>query len=106
VLIAAAVQWSSGRTVSATSRQAEALFGSGPVDSLLRLVDCERCELRVRERAVWALGEMGDRHALPALRAHLTGRKCDHQRGLSQYELDKAIRKIEKTWSVVQKVRL
>jgi hypothetical protein len=106
LLTAAAVQGWIRLAVSAAAHDAERRFGQGRVDSLLRVVDCETCGLRTRERAVWALGELGDGRAVPALRAHLSGHKCDHDRGLCQYELNKAIRKLERTWSVVQKAGL
>jgi hypothetical protein len=86
-------------------RRAEEMFGDDRVDALIRVVDCESCETHLRSRAVWALGQMEEARALPALRSHLTGRKCDHERGLCQYELDKAIRKIEGTFSVIQRLR-
>lgn len=65
---------------------------------LTRLVDCNGCDLRERDMAVWATGELKDRRALPVLKAHFTGRGCDHNRDLCQYELRKAIMKIDGTW--------
>lgn len=71
-------------------------FPGDRVEALIDQVECTSCGLRQRQDAVWALGQIGDRRALPALRAHLTGRRCDHAKELCQYELQKAIRHIEK----------
>jgi hypothetical protein len=83
----------------ATGNRAAARFGGDRIRGLAPLVDCSRCSLRERDMAVWALGELRDRRALPALKAHYTGGKCDHTRNLCQYELGKAIMKIEGTWN-------
>jgi hypothetical protein len=78
-----------------TGTRAAARFGADRITGLAALVDCSRCVLRERNMAIWALGELRDRHALPVLKAHYTGGRCDHTAGLCQYELGKAIRKIE-----------
>ena len=44
---------------------------------------------------VWALGELRDRRALPVLRRLLETQAGDKPGGISRYEVDKAIRKIE-----------
>ena len=84
-----------GRSVRATS---EAAMRSYPGDAVEALVSCmadKTHTLRERNRAVWALGQLGDRRALPALREHFTGQQCNHTNGLCQYELEKAIKLID-----------
>lgn len=76
-------------------RQAKDRFGGDRVEALIQQVECTSCTMKQRQEAVWALGQMGEARALPVLRAHLTGRPCDHAKELCQYELEKAIRKIE-----------
>lgn len=83
-----------------TGSRAAARFGGDTITGLTSLVDCSGCLLRERNVAVWALGELRDRRALRVLKAHYTGRKCDHTAGLCQYELGKAIMKIEGTWNL------
>lgn len=78
------------------SRTAARQFGGDRVEALMQQVECSSCAMKQRKDAVWALGQIGDRRALPVLRAQLTGRRCDHTRELCQYELQKAIRHIEK----------
>lgn len=82
----------------ATGNRAVKRFGGDRIDGLAAQVACGQCSLRERNNAVWALGVLGDRRALPVLKAHYTGGKCDHDANLCQYELGKAIMKIEGTW--------
>jgi hypothetical protein len=90
------------REVAATADRARDRFSGDRTAALVRLVDCEQCTLKERNRAVWALGQIGHESALPVLRKHHTGGECDHTSRLCQYELDKAIRKIDGTHSVLQ----
>jgi hypothetical protein len=83
-----------------TGAYAAARFGGDRIIGLSALVGCSQCALRDRDMAVWALGELRDRSSLPALKAHYTGRKCDHTSDLCQYELGKAIMKIEGAWNL------
>ena len=72
----------------------EAALRAHPGDRVLALVayvDSPTHTLRERNRAVWALGRVGDPRALPILEKHFTGDTCDHARRLCQYELRKAI---------------
>lgn len=50
---------------------------------------------RVNNHALWALGQLGDKRALPFLRNLATGEPCDHETNLCQGEIKKAIRKLE-----------
>ena len=43
----------------------------------------------------WALGQLGDKRALPFLRDLLTGEPCDHETNLCQGEIQEAIQKLE-----------
>ncbi len=83
-----------------TGTRATARFGGDRITGLTAVVDCIRCSLRERDMAIWALGELRDRRTLPVLKAHYTGRKCNHRAELCQYELGKAIMKIEGTWNL------
>ena len=61
------------------------------VEALMELVADSDRSLKTRNRAVWALGQIGDARALPLLEEHYTGEECDHSRLLCQRELRKAI---------------
>jgi hypothetical protein len=95
VMIAALVVgtgWIIGSGVHAASRAALAERPGDPVPALIAYVESPTHTLQARARAVWALGQLGDARALPALEKHLTGKACEHDRALCQYELRKAIR--------------
>jgi hypothetical protein len=66
-------------------------FGGDEVEALIAFVQSDRHPLRERNRAVWALGQLGDRRALPVLEKPYTGAPCQHDRFLCQRELGKAI---------------
>ena len=50
----------------------------------------------VNNRAFWALGQLGDKRALPFLKKLATDQPCDHETNLCQGEIQKAIHKLEK----------
>ncbi len=64
--------------------------------ALLACVESSEDSWRAKNQALWALGHLGDRSALPPLRKHLTGKPCDHENDLCcQGELREAIQKLE-----------
>jgi hypothetical protein len=97
--------WLIGSGVHAASEAA--LLGQ-PGDRVLALmayVESPKHTLRERNRAVWALGQVGDARALPVLETHFTGRDCEHGRALCQHELRKAIRLCRGTTNIASFVR-
>jgi HEAT repeat protein len=94
VLIAALLLGSSWLIGSGVHAASEAALLERPGDRVLALmayVESPQHTLRERNRAVWALGQLGDARALPVLERHLTGRDCDHGRVVCQREVRKAI---------------
>ena len=83
-----------------TGGEARQQFDGDRVTALMQLVDCTDCELRERQRAVWALGVIRDDRALAVLRKYHTGEECRHEIELCQYELGKAIKKTEGSWGL------
>lgn len=81
-----------GLGVNGTSRSAMAQFDGDRIESLIALVDCKNCGLEDRNHAVWALGQLKDKRALPILYKYRTGKSCDHLRQICQHEISKAIR--------------
>jgi hypothetical protein len=95
VLIAALWLGSSWLIGSGVRAAGEAALLERPGDRVLALmayVESPKHTLRERNRAVWALGQLGDARALPVQERQVTGRDCEHGRVLCQYELRKAIR--------------
>jgi hypothetical protein len=83
-----------GRSVRSVSDAALVYFpenANDRVGALTALVESERHGIRERNRAIWALGQLGDPRALPVLEKHYTGGETEEAGVLSQYELKKAI---------------
>lgn len=81
--------------VTGMARSAMAQYPGDRVEALSALVACEGCVLSDRNRAVWALGQLRDRRALPILKKFDTGQECNHSLSLCQYEVRKAVKTIE-----------
>ena len=81
-----------GSGVRDASAAAVAEYGGDRVDALIAVVESPAQSLTERNRAVWALGQLGEARALPVLERHFTGGPCDHTRLICQHELEKAIR--------------
>ncbi|MDH4240744.1 MAG: hypothetical protein OEW48_14385 [Phycisphaerae bacterium] len=61
------------------------------VKALIAYASSENHSLKKRNRAVWALGQIGDKSALAVLESYYTGGECDHEKRLCQRELKHAI---------------
>jgi hypothetical protein len=81
-----------GWGINKESRSARAQFNGDRIEALMALVDCQNCRLENRNHAVWALGQLRDRRALPVLYKYRTGKPCNHLRQICQHEISKAIR--------------
>ena len=81
-----------GGGVNSATERAMAQFDGDRVEALIALVDCQTCDLHGRTTAVWALGQLKDKRALPILYKYRTGKPCDHLNQICQYEISKAIR--------------
>jgi len=92
VLALACIELMIGWGVVSQSRKAMAQFPGDRVEALIGVVNCGNCTLEDRNHAVWALGQLRDRRALPVLYKYRTGQPCNHLRTICQYEIIKAIR--------------
>lgn len=81
-----------GKGVKSISEEAIQKYPGDKVDALIAYVDSEDNTLPRRNRAVWALGQLGQQKALPVLEKYYHGGPCDHSRELCQHELKKAIK--------------
>ena len=84
--------WSIRSSVMEMSAEAVSLYPGDRIEALMTYVDSNNHSLRQRNRAVWALGQIGDKRALPVLEKYYTGEPCDHRNSLCQEELAKAIK--------------
>jgi len=89
------VCFSIGSGVKEISDEALEIHPGDRVEALINLMESEDQPFAKKNRAVWALGQLGDARALPLLKKHYTGEPCDHTRFLCQKELKKAIKLLE-----------
>lgn len=81
-----------GLEVEQECEMAQGQYGGDCVQALTSLVEDEDHDLKKRNQAVWALGQMGDARALSVLNNLYTGEECQHDQFLCQHELKKAIK--------------
>jgi hypothetical protein len=91
--------WSIRSSIKEISAEAAQLYPGDRIEALITYVKDENRSLRQRNRAVWALGQIGDKRALPVLTASYTGGPCDHDNFLCQGELQKAIKKCKSSFN-------
>ncbi len=80
-------------------------FPGDPAEVLIAMATSEGVALKDRNRAVWALGQLGDARALAPLGSLLTGKPCDHAVAVCQHEVRKAIRLCRGGISVTRRTR-
>lgn len=74
---------------------AQARYGGDCTQALTKFLDDDSNPVGERNDAIWALGQFGDKKALPILEKYYTGQIPDREpwnEVLSQYELKKAIK--------------
>jgi hypothetical protein len=79
-------------SVKNISAEATQQYPGDRIEALISYVQSEDHSLRKRNLAVWAIGQIGDKRALPVLTQFYTGGPCDHNHYLCQHELQKAIK--------------
>jgi len=66
------------------------------VESLIAFIKSETSTLREKNRAIWALGQLADKKALPFLEEMNESippkTPCNHDEQICQYEIEKAIK--------------
>ena len=70
------------------------------VEALMKFVETEETSYRAdlyrsNNHAFWALGQLGDKRALPFLKGLVKGGSCNHNTNLCQGEIQEAIDKLE-----------
>jgi hypothetical protein len=81
-----------GSGVEAAVWKARLSFPGDPAEALISMAMSEDIPLKDRNRAIWAVGQLGDVRALVPLGSLLTGKPCDHSSAVCQYEVKKALR--------------
>ncbi|MBN1258133.1 HEAT repeat domain-containing protein [Candidatus Peregrinibacteria bacterium] len=84
-----------GHEVEKRCEMAQSRYGGECVDALINQI-AEASPLAGKNDAIWALGQLGDKKALPFLEQYDTGKPLPEREpwneGISQYELRKAIK--------------
>ncbi len=81
--------------VKTQCQKARAEYGGSCVESLISVLENKNESFRDKNSAVWALGQLADPKALPALQRYYNGNIPEREslyQTLSQYELQKAIK--------------
>jgi len=84
-----------GRGVRNNCKSAQNNYSGDCVGALIQLVENEENSYSARNSGIWALGQLGDKRALPILRDLYTGEIPPREpidKAISQYELKKAIK--------------
>ena len=81
-----------GSGVEEAVRKARLSFPGDPAEALISEAMSEDIPLKDRNRAIWAVGQLGDVRALAPLGSLLTGKPCEHASGVCQHEVRKALR--------------
>jgi hypothetical protein len=71
------------------------VFEKDKIESLIAVIDANNYTLKDKNKAIWALGTLKDERALPKLESLFSGKACNHNSSLCQYEIGKTIHKIK-----------
>jgi hypothetical protein len=80
-----------GSSVKGAVSNAQSSYSGDPVTALIQVATSENTGISERNRAIWALGQLGSSRAMPALQSLYTGEPCDHKKLICQHEVEKAI---------------
>jgi len=88
-----------GNEVENRCKIARREYNGDCVEALMKLIEDETIDYGEKNSAVWALGQLGDKRALPFLQKYYIGydsnNKTKRDEALSQYELRKAIKLLD-----------
>ena len=97
-----------GFDVSQRCQIAQDRYEGDCVEALISYLNDEKNSYQSRNSAIWALGQLGDERALPALKNLFTGdipEKEPLNKNISQYELKKAINLSSGGFNITKLVR-
>lgn len=77
------------------AKQAVEHFNTDRTSALILYLDSNEYTFKEKNKAVWAMGVLKEKNALPKLEMMYTGEECNHDSAICQYELYKAIHKIK-----------
>ncbi len=89
------VCWQIGVGVDEALSHAKSMHEGDGIEALLEVVNDPSETWPRRNRAVWALGQLGDSRAHEPLQRLVTGLPCDHGARLCEKELAKAVKAVD-----------
>jgi hypothetical protein len=95
ILAVFGLKWIIDAEVNRLANHAVEHFQKDRIESLIALVMSDEFDIGQKDNAIWALGILEDKRALPLLDSLYTGEPCDHANEICQYEVKKAILKIK-----------
>ncbi len=86
------------QSVSEISAKAKSNFSFDTVESLVALIESDKFSYFDKNRAIWALGQIGDKRALPLLNRlntdEIQNKPLNTKNYIVQYTVEKAIKQI------------
>jgi hypothetical protein len=85
--------------VRRTCDSAQARYQTNCIDALIKVLETDGPTVKQKNDAIWALGQIADPKALPALQKLYTGKIPEREpldKVISQYEIKKAIHWVER----------
>jgi hypothetical protein len=93
-------------SVQDISKAAKQRYDGDTVEALMALIESRDASFREKNGAIWALGQIGDKRALPLLERldtdDLQPRPYDPDQYIVQYSVEKAIRQIQSRASLTR----
>lgn len=87
-------------SVQTIATEAQSIYQGQPATALISLIKDEKALFEKRNSAIWALGQIGDQRALPALRNLDTGEiqqaPYDSTSYILQFRVEKSIKQINR----------
>ncbi len=80
-----------GAGVRGAVAEAQARHPGEPIAALMAVASADDLAPAVRNRAIWALGQLGRSEAVPMLQSLVAPGPCDHDSSVCRYEVEKAI---------------
>ena len=81
-------------------------FENDNVEALISLIESDEFSFKQKNKAIWALGQIGDRKALPLLRKldtdEIQKKPLNSNKYIVQYSVEKAIRQINSDFIVTR----
>ena len=94
ILFVISLHWISS-DVRAMGKKAQQQFEGDEVEALIAALESDKLTFKEKNQVIWALGEIGDKRALPALEKIYTGelcqKPCDSSQYICQYGIKKAL---------------